>query len=1098
MPDAIVRLISHTKRLGVPILATLALSSLPATAAAQATGQIVGTVRDAGTGQALETVQVHIEGTGIGALTQANGQFLLLRVPVGEVNLAAQIVGYRTVRQTVTVGADEPVVANFELNQIAIALDELVVTGTGVATEKRKLGNTIASIDASSLQNAPITNFSQMLAAREPGVSVLPSSGYTGEGARIRVRGSSSLSQLNEPIVYVDGIRINGGAAEAWNSQGQPSRLDDIPPESIERIEVLKGAAAATLYGTEASNGVIQIFTKKGRVGSPTWSFQTEWSGIKAPTNRILPVSDFAARSCEEAGCTHEDDMGPDGNLQRALDRISARWGRNVGPYEVFQEDLVPELLDTGFGHVYTASVQGGSDAFQYFVSGRFADENGPFNAADVFPAFEGLTPEDDTNRRASLTTNFTVIPSEKFRIGVSSFYTDMEHHTPDNANNIYGVFSSALMTQLRLATEENLWGAAAFGTTREAMFQQNFVNSSHFAASTTMSYMPTTDIRVDGTFGLDFTSDDAVAFRPYRWNVDNFSGSTPDGDRTVSEERTRELTADLKASWSAQFGSIENTLLAGSQGFLRQSQFAGGGGSEFPGPGLETLSALAQESSFESWIRNTQVGVYLQDQIGFNDFVFATLGGRWDANSAFGEDFSTVFYPKAGLSVMPTQALGWTSDLVSTLRLRAALGKSGLQPSAFARFTTYSPAPSEEGPGVSPENLGNEALEPEVSTEWEVGAEIGLFQDRASIDVSYWNREVNDALVSQQFPVTGGFTQRQLVNIGELAANGFDITARGTLVQREGFSLNLFANGGYISEEITDLGGAPPIKTGDSYPRYRNWLLEGYSPGAFFGAELAADLEVPLNILSPADDGSCVIPTRQQALEYFSVPRDPSSFKPMLSGNSDFGTPNGEVASHNCGSGSLQSYLGKPIPDWQGSFGFDIAFLSDFELASVFEFKAGNYFVQDLSGEFRRANAVIGRNTPGSSELYATMLDPASSAEDRLDAALGWAREMEALAPMAGLNSTYPADFLRWRELSLTYRIPTNTMSRLGFNSGTVSLGMRNLKLWVNSEYPGMDPEGNVNGRCNGGTDCNFIDGTEGWGVPIPRTFTFSTRVTF
>jgi TonB-linked SusC/RagA family outer membrane protein len=1098
MPDAIVRLFSHTKRLGVPILATLVLASLPVTASAQATGQVVGTVRDAATGQALETVQVHIEGTGIGALTQANGQFLLLRVPVGEVELTAQLVGYRTVRQTVTVGADEPIVASFELNQIAIALDELVVTGTGVATEKRKLGNTIASIDAASLQNAPISDFSQMLAAREPGVAVLPSSGYTGEGARIRVRGSSSLSQLNEPIVYVDGIRINGGSAEAWNTQGQPSRLDDIPPESIERIEVLKGAAAATLYGTEASNGVIQIFTKKGRVGAPTWSFQTEWTGIKAPTDRILPVSDFAARSCAAVDCTDEDDIGPDGNLQRALDRISARWGRNVGPYEVFQEDLIPELLDTGFGQVYTASVQGGSDAFQYFVSGRFADEDGPFEAAKALPGEEGFTPEDDTNRRATLTTNFTVIPSEKFRIGVSSFYTDMEHHTPDNANNIYGVFSSALMTQLRLANDDNLWGAPAFGTTREAMFQQNFVNSSHFAASTTMSYMPSTDIRVDGTFGLDFTSDDAVAFKPYRWNVDDFSGQDPEGSRAVSEERTREITADLKASWSANFGRIENTLLAGSQGFLRQSQFAGGSGSEFPGPGLETLSALSQESSFESWIRNTQVGVYLQNQLGFDDWIFGTVGGRWDANSAFGEDFSTVFYPKAGLSMMPTRALGWTSDLVSTLRLRAALGKSGLQPNAFARFTTFSPAPSEEGPGVSPDNLGNEALEPEVSTEWEVGAEIGLFQDRASIDVSYWNREVNEALVSQQFPVTGGFTARQLVNIGALAASGFDVNVRGTLIQREDFSLNLFANGGYITEEITDLGGAPPIKTGDSYPRYRNWLLEGYSPGSFFGAVLAPDLDVPLNILSPSDDGSCVIPTREQALEYFSVPRDPSAFKPMLVGNSDFGTPNGEVASHNCGSGSLQSYLGKPVPDWQGSFGFDVSFLSDFELASVFEFKAGNYYVQDLSGEFRRANESIGRNTPGASELYATMVNPASSAEDRLDAALGWAREMEALAPMSGLNSTYPADFLRWRELSLTYRIPTNTIARLGFNSGTVSLGVRNLKLWVNSEYPGMDPEGNVYGRCNGGTDCNFVDGTEGWGVPIPRRFTFSTRVTF
>src|SRR5690606_23639442 len=124
----------------------------------------------------------------------------------------------------------------------------------------------IATIDAERVQTAAVTDVSQLLAAREAGVAVLPSGGYTGEGARIRIRGSSSLSQLNEPIIYVDGIRMDRSAT-GNAPQGNASKLDDIPPESIERIEILKGAAAATLFGTEASNGVIQIFTKKGSSG---------------------------------------------------------------------------------------------------------------------------------------------------------------------------------------------------------------------------------------------------------------------------------------------------------------------------------------------------------------------------------------------------------------------------------------------------------------------------------------------------------------------------------------------------------------------------------------------------------------------------------------------------------------------------------------------------------------------------------------------------------------------------------------------------------------------------------------------------------------
>lgn len=1092
-----VRLTSGMFRGGLVLALALMLGWAPTSAAAQTTGTLVGTVRDAASQRPLEAVQVYIGGISIGALTNAAGRFLLLNVPAGEHTLVAEMVGYRSGALTVTVSSGESAVADFGLDQTAIALDQIVVTGAGIATERRKLGNTIATLEASQLVNNPISTFSEMLAAREPGVVLLPTSGSTGEGGRIRIRGSSSLSQLNEPIIYLDGIRIDRSAV-SLSGTGNPSRLDDIPPESIERIEILKGAAAATLYGTEASNGVIQIFTKRGRAGAPRFSMTADWSALNVPTDRMLPHADFIGRDCKAVDCSDPTDAA---RLAEIAGRMQQRFGVSPAPYEVFEYDLIPTLLTTGFAQNYSGSVSGGVESFQYFVSGRVSSEDGSYDAAQNYPVVPGLEPEKDTNRRIGITSNFTIIPSTKIRIGVNTLFSDMEQHTPDNGNNIYGVFSSALMAQLRRATPQaevgvtgsNYYGAPAFATTREMMYQVNKANSSHFAGSTNIAYTPIDGFRLDGTFGLDFTSDDRVFFRPYAWHVDGFGGNSIDGDRTVREDRSREITTDLKGSYIANFGdNIENTFLFGGQGFLRQRQSAGGGGTVFPGPGLETISALANQRTSETWTRVTQIGGYLQDQVGINDWIFTTVGGRWDANSAFGETFTTAFYPKASISIVPSQGLDWTSETFSTLRIRAAIGKSGLQPDAFAKFTTYRPGPSAEGPGVRPDNLGNEDLKPEVSTEWEIGAEVGLFDDRWSVDVTYWDRTVKDALVSRQFSVTGGFTAQQLVNIGELVGQGLEVSVRGALVQREGLSLNVFANTAWMSEEITSLGGAPPLKTGGSYPRYRNFLLEGYAPGAFFGTKLA-DVAIPLNL-----DGSCTEPSQQQALDYFAVPRSPSSFKPLAVANSDFDTPTGGLASHNCGTGLLDSHLGKPTPDYAGSAGFNLAFADNFEIGALFEYRFGVQ-VQDLSGMFRRSNAVIGRNTPRAAELYAIMANPASSAQGRLDAAVAWAQEVEGLAPMSGLNGIFDANVIRLRELSLTYRIPSNIVEGWGLSTATINLGARNLKLWMpGSIYPGMDPETNVNGRCNGGLNCNFLNSTEGWAIPLPRRLTFSTRFTF
>jgi len=1063
------------------------LLAVPGQVAAQGNGTVVGTVTDAQSNRPLESVQVFIEGTGIGALTNASGRYLLLNVPAGTHPVSARLVGYREVTNQATVSAGDRAVVDFGLAQTAIELNEIVVTGAGVATEKRKLGNTIASIDLSKMQDAPVSNFSDLIQGREPGLVGLPSSGTTGEGAQIRIRGSASLSQSNEPIIYVDGIRVDNGGGFAGNvgagGQGSPSRLDDIPPDAIERIEILKGAAAATLYGTEASNGVIQIFTKRGSQGAPRWSFQVDQTAISTPTNRMIPLADWARDETQAAS-------------------MSQLFGQpGVQPYDVVEYGVLPELFTTGWNQTYSGSVSGGADLITYFVSARFADENGPFEAARSRAQLNeaGFEGAQDTNRKVQTTANLNIFPSDNLALKFSTLYSTTNQATPNNANNIYGVFSSGLMSQLRLATPDNIYGQPAFATLTENLNQYTEDDAQHFATSLSANLKLNDEITVDGTFGIDLVNQRAFGFRPFGWGINGFTSSEVDGSREVSSRQNREITADFKASWVKQFSeNFESTFLAGVQGFLSQVEISGGSGVNFPGPGIEIVEAGSDQSLDESWLRNTQVGGYLQEQFGLYDHTFVTVGGRWDANSAFGESFETAFYPKLSVSFIPTDAFNWESETFSTFRLRGAIGKSGLQPGAFDKFTTFSPIVSATGPGLQPENLGNQELRPEVATEIELGTEIGLFNDRVGIDITYWDRTIEDAMVSRQFPVSGGFVSEQLDNIGQVDATGLEMAINGSVINSEKFSLNMFVNAAYIDEVITDLGGAPPLKVGGSYPRYRNFIRQGYSPGAFFGAQIA-DAPIPLDAgsMGIAGANTCDIVSEADALNYFSQPR----------GLSDF-----EVVPVNCANGSsnanengyLDTYLGKPTPDWAGSWGFNMSFLDNFELNSLFEYKFGNFQIQDLSGMFRQANAVIGRNTPAAARVGSILGNPASTAQQRVDAAVEWATSLRALAPMSGMNGINDADFMRWRELSLTYRVPSSAAERIGANSLSLNVGMRNLKLWVNSAYTGMDPEVNTIGRGGAGTGSanqlsnNFLQGVEGWGVPIPRRITFSARFGF
>src|SRR5690242_9339967 len=273
--------------LGVLVPAAIALLGGASVARAQATGVVRGTVVDASGSAPVAEVQVYVVGLRRGTITSEAGRFVITGVPVGPTTLRAQKLGFAPAQASVTVTATDTATVGFRLTQAALSLEEVIVTGTPGATEKRVLGNDLATVHAAQVTEAvPTPNVTELLQGRAAGINVVTNSGSVGTSATIRIRGAGSLSANTQPVVYIDGIRMQAGAQRSFDNNGATvqatSALDAIDTNDVESMEVFKGPAAATLYGADAASGVIQIITKKGRMGqqSAEWNARAEYGGI--------------------------------------------------------------------------------------------------------------------------------------------------------------------------------------------------------------------------------------------------------------------------------------------------------------------------------------------------------------------------------------------------------------------------------------------------------------------------------------------------------------------------------------------------------------------------------------------------------------------------------------------------------------------------------------------------------------------------------------------------------------------------------------------------------------------------------------------------
>ncbi|PKD43097.1 SusC/RagA family TonB-linked outer membrane protein [Rhodohalobacter barkolensis] len=1039
-------------------------------------GTIQGNVTDI-SGEPLPGVNVIIdlEDRTIGASTNLDGYYEITNVPVGFVEVRTRYIGYQPVTREVDVNDGEITVVNFELSQATVGLDELVVTGTGGEVSKRSLGHTVSSVDFEGEEFAASSSIQDALQGKIAGVNVNLQSGMVDQEPKIRIRGTSSISMSNQPVIYVDGVRVQGlgGFAPGVGAGGlgAPSALSNINFDAVERVEILKGPAAATLYGSQANSGVIQIFTKQGATESAP-RFNAEY------TTRFIQMPDRFKRNTGFAETADEQ--------QRVRDVL----GLDVDFYEPFESPFqLIDLYSTGIGQEFSAGVQGGGEGMTYFANLSYSHTDGPFNPQSSTFNGGAVGGADDVYKKLYFNGNLNFIPTDELRFRVQTSYTNSNTSVYGTGITIYTPTSTARYSKperVGLNSQFDTFGAV-FATVREGTYPEISDNANQGRLVLQTDYFITEGLSVDATFGVDYRDQRSTDYSPFGYAVD---GVAPSKDGTISIGNRQQLiwSYEGKINWNFDFNqNLKNSFVAGFQGYSEETNSTSSTGNNFSGPGLSVLGATASQSSNSAFQEVTNLGIFAQDQIEYKDWMYWTVGVRLDASSAFGDEFNYATYPKLSLSFLPFEAFNTSVSNISTFRLRAAIGQSGQQPGAFDRFKTFTPVSSPEGSGINPGNLGNDDLKPETATEWEVGFDLGLFDERFSIEATYWDRVVKDALIDRSYSPSGGFTTPQLTNVGELEGRGVEISADYNVIEKSNFSLNIFANTAYLYEQVTSLGGTPSIKVDAGYIRDRMFIKEGYSPGSYFGTKLPEGIDFPFDL---SGNGT---PSNQAELEaFFSNPVDPSTLNAyiMVAG------PNGEALPG--GSSYLDHYLGKPTPDWEGSFGFSTRFLNGFSLSTRFQYATGNYYHHNLTDAFRRTNAGIGRNFMESTELESILKNPATTTAERIEAGKRWVNEMVALSPFDGLNEVEQADYIRWSNLSVSYSLPVTFVEEFGLTSATITATGNNLALWT--KYGGVDPLATGEGSTgnDGGLYENFGGGMDTYGTPLLRTFSMTLKASF
>jgi outer membrane receptor protein involved in Fe transport len=697
-------------------------------------------------------------------------------VPEGSREIRVLAIGYRVATLQITVAADQTTPANVALTTSLLQLDAVVVTGTAGQARVREVGNSIAQINLSQVKDPP-ANMDQLLQARAAGLSVMQTSGMAGEGAQIRLRGAVSVSQSNQPIVYVDGVRVrsegyrrnrppfdDSNGFRGANYQASP--LNDINPADVDRVEIIKGAAASTLYGTEAAAGVIQIFTKRGSAGAPRWTFETAqgFAQLRPFGTDSVPYLNLRPAGAVNGQCHQAPAAG-------------CSWIRNA------------------YRQRYSGSVAGGITAgrgIEYFLSATSEDNDG------VLPL--------DNEKKFSTRGNVGLSLSDNLRVDWTTAYSNTDLSNTPAGNNAHGLV-------LNVYRAERNYRSSGDPVVIDSLLNQSLTTGiQRLVTGATATYTPLPWFSNRFTIGYDLAQQENRNVRPFGFVA------APQGIIVDEQIRYSLLTADYVGNMNFRLSpELASTFSVGGQSVTADEVRTTAYGESFPGPGPLVVSNASVQVASEARLRVINAGFFVQNVFKLRDRYFLTGGVRMDGNSAFGRALGLQAYPKVSGSYVISDEPFWPAGW-GEVKLRGSLGWAGRAPGAFDAVRSWRPCASVGQPCVLPGQVGDTLIGPERTREAELGFDAALFGDRVTLEATWYHRLTTAALFDVRQIPSNGPPLNQRSNVGSLSNTGIELSVNGTVLNRPEWGLDI---GGTVYTNhglVRDLGGAVPFAAGGGW----------------------------------------------------------------------------------------------------------------------------------------------------------------------------------------------------------------------------------------------------------------------------------------
>ncbi len=1044
-------------------------------------GTVKGKVTNTLTGEELIGANVVLQGTTMGAATDTDGNYEIQFVPPGTYTVQVSYVSYKNTEREVNVTANREITIDFELEEDILNLDEIVVTGMGGTQIKRKLGVTVASVKPDEIEKAAQSNVVMALAGKAPNVEIVQTSGTAGSSASIRIRGGNSIDRSTQPLFVVDGVPVNNSLNSGYPSTGggieNANRASDINSEDIASIEILKGSAAAAIYGSRASNGVVLITTKTGKPGKTRISFKTSIGTTKM--GREIPLqTKYGQGSSESSSSTTS----------------STTWGPELSAGTPTYNHST-DVSDGGYLNEQNLTVSGGNDMTTFFLSAGRYYEKSHWVAGSNY-------------ERKNVRLKGTQVITDEIKLTVNVSYNNTFQNMIQRGDNAAGIGIGTLRSPPDFDNRQYLdantgWHRAYTQHVPSSLtdtptydnpfwvmnMHKNTSDVDRVMGYVRAEYDPLDWLDLSYTIGSDYAATRTLSVEP-PGSRRRGGGRMYKGTFNVHEIDANFIATIQGSKWLDRWDWLDGTLMLGHNLNRREYDRMRMYGDDFGVPTgffqLEnTVLADQVPSEYQSQI-NTE-SYFAQATFDFYDQFYLTGALRNDGSSTFGAS-KRHWFPKMSAAWEFTKA-----DMMPEIpymdfgKLRFAYGIAGVQPGVYTILSNYTtgtigfgvytdaelPTAWDGEAGFRSEtNIGNVAIVPEKTRETELGMDLAFWDNRIGVEMNYYNQRSSDIIFNLNVPPSTGYYSKE-ENAAIITNKGWELALDITPYRSENFSWDTRLIWATNDNFVEDLAGVEYEQIGGS-----SYVGEGRVMGEFrtdswyrFGHGMMYDLDGD----NVDDDIDAVYAGQWKKNDVYVD----ETGTPVYSGQ--------------------KLWTGKsPNADWTGSIRNDFTFFKDFSFGFFVD------WVNDRYMENRGKGQLFKFGTHGETSVRNTEA-PINNWFRHGEKAIGPGATNGVGLPIMQDKTffrtivSYSGDkwyfienggYIKLREVSFSYNLRNEFLRKYGVSDVNFRLSGRNL--WMSTDYTGWDPDTN---RSQGGSNARGIDY---FNSPQVKAYNLTMRINF